>query len=306
MHQHSSHHKDNIQSKNLLITFLLNLIISAAELIGGLLSNSLALISDAIHNFSDGLAVLITWFSIRISKRPANQHHTFGYKRVQILAALFNALTLITISIFLLVEAYHRFMQPQAVEGFAMMWVALIGLVANLLGVVLLRKFSKDNLNIKAAYLHLIGDSLSSMAVIIGGVLIIYYEMYWIDPLITALISLYILKETWEILAETYRILMQAGPSTMQLQPIADRVLTIEGVKSIHHIHIWQLTDQELHFEAHIEMKNDLLLTEAQKKSDEIRVLLVEEFGFAHVTLQTEFNRCCDPHLVAGSDHCNC
>lgn len=306
MHQHSSHHKDNIQSKNLLITFLLNLIISAAELIGGLLSNSLALISDAIHNFSDGLAVLITWFSIRISKRPANQHHTFGYKRVQILAALFNALTLITICIFLLAEAYHRIMQPQAVEGFAMMWVALIGLVANLLGVVLLRKFSKDNLNIKAAYLHLIGDSLSSMAVIIGGVLIIYYEMYWIDPLITALISLYILKETWEILAETYRILMQAGPSTMQLQPIADRVLTIEGVKSIHHIHIWQLTDQELHFEAHIEMKNDLLLTEAQKKSDEIRVLLVEEFGFAHVTLQTEFNRCCDPHLVAGSDHCNC
>lgn len=306
MHQHSSHHKDNIQSKNLLITFLLNLIISAAELIGGLLSNSLALISDAIHNFSDGLAVLITWFSIRISKRPANQHHTFGYKRVQILAALFNALTLITICIFLLAEAYHRFMQPQAVEGFAMMWVALIGLVANLLGVVLLRKFSKDNLNIKAAYLHLIGDSLSSMAVIIGGVLIIYYEMYWIDPLITALISLYILKETWEILAETYRILMQAGPSTMQLQPIADRVLTIEGVKSIHHIHIWQLTDQELHFEAHIEMKNDLLLTEAQKKSDEIRVLLVEEFGFAHVTLQTEFNRCCDPHLVAGSDHCHC
>lgn len=306
MHQHSSHHKERTQSKNLLITFLLNLIISVAELIGGLLSNSLSLISDAIHNFSDGLAVLITWLSIRISKRPANQQHTFGYKRVQILAALFNALTLITICIFLLAEAYHRFMQPQAVEGFAMMWVAMIGLVANLLGVVLLRKFSNDNLNIKAAYLHLIGDSLSSVAVIIGGVLIIFYEIYWIDPLITALISLYILKETWEVLAETYRILMQAGPSTLQLQPIADRVVAIEGIKSIHHIHIWQLTDQELHFEAHIEMENDLLLTEAQKKSDVIRALLVQEFGFAHVTLQTEINRCSEPDLVAGGDHCHC
>ena len=207
-HTHSHHHHHNTEGRNLLFTVVLNFTITIAEFVGGILSNSLALLSDAIHNLSDAIALLITYITVRISKKSSNQRNTFGYKRIQILAALFNSVTLIAICIYLLYEAYLRFFNPEPVKSILMFAVALIGLIANLLSVFLLQKHSKNNLNIKAAYLHLIGDTLSSVAVVIGGVLIYFYQIYWIDPLITVLISLYIIKETYAVLHETYKILM--------------------------------------------------------------------------------------------------
>lgn len=306
MHQTHQHTTEKNRNRKLFLTMLLNLVISGVELIGGLLSNSLALISDALHNFSDGIAVLITYFASKASQKAPNQQHTFGYKRIEILSALFNALTLIAISIFLMAEAWKRFQQPEMIEGFTMLWVALIGLAANLAGVLLLHDFSHHNLNVRAAYLHLIGDTLSSVAVIIGGLLVIYYQLYWIDPLITALIGLYIIKETWEVLTQTYHILMQAGPKNIPLQPIADRLMQIEGIRSVHHIHVWQLTDHDIHFEAHIEMDNDMSLSTVQKYLEEARRVLTTTFGFTHITLQPEIGRCNHHELIAKSENCQC
>jgi cobalt-zinc-cadmium efflux system protein len=304
MHQKAGHLSEKKESRNLFITVFLNLLISAVELVGGILSNSLALVSDALHNFSDGIAILITYITLKISKKAPNSQLTFGYKRIQIMAAMFNALTLIAICLFLLVEAYKRLIKPEEIEGFSMLYIAGIGLIANLAGVFLLKDFSSKNLNIKAAYLHLIGDTLSSVAVLIGGLLIIFFKVYWVDPVITLLISVYIIKETWEVITETYNILMQSGPKNLQLEPIASKIMTINGIKNIHHIHVWQLTDKELHFEAHIEMENDMLLSAAQKKREEVHEMLVHDFGFTHITLQTELDACPRTTLIASNTYC--
>lgn len=292
------------ENRNLLLTVLLNVFISIAELVGGILSNSLALISDAIHNFSDGIAIAITYISQKISNKQSNQSNTFGYKRIQILAALFNAVTLIAICIFLLFEAYQRFLNPEPVQSIPMFIVAAIGLIANIIGVFLLKDFSSGNLNIKAAYLHLIGDSLSSVAVIVGGILIYLFDIQWIDPLITVLISLYIIKETYHILAETYSILMQASPKSIDIILISEEIKLIPGVKNIHHIHVWSLTDQMIHFEGHIELSEDMRISESQDIYCKVKEILIHNHGIQHITLQAEFNFCQEKHLVSPTNLC--
>lgn len=287
------------ESRNLLITIVLNFVITAAEIIGGIISNSLALISDALHNFSDALAVLITYIAVRISKKESTPQKTFGYKRIQILAALFNSVVLIVISIYLLYEAYERFVEPQEVKSVPMFIVATIGLIANFIGVYLLRRHSKKNINIKAAYLHLIGDTLSSVAVIFGGILIYFFEVYWIDPLITVLISLYIIKETISILLETYHILMQATPKNIDLYEVKDEMEKMIEVKGIHHIHIWNLSDEDIHFEAHVDLQDDIKVSESESILHKAEKILLDRFQINHVTLQMEYNFCDDKDFVS-------
>lgn len=295
---HDHHHKHTVEGKRLLITVLLNLAITLTEFIGGIFSNSLALISDAFHNLSDTVAILITYITERISKRASNEKHTFGYKRIQILAAMFNAVTLIAISVFLIFEAWERFNNPQPIKSVLMLTVAVIGLLANLVSVLLLKSHKKGNINIKAAYLHLIGDTLSSVAVIIGGILIYFYEIYWVDPLITVFISIYIIKETYVILYDTYKILMQQTPSGIELDDIIDAVTDFKEVKGVHHIHIWNLTDQEVHFEGHIDLCLDLKVSDGQQVVDKIQKLLKEKFNIDHITLQLEYDRCDNKDII--------
>lgn len=300
-HSHSNHHHHHhgeIEGKKLLFTVVLNFTITIAEFVGGIFANSLALISDAVHNLSDAIALLITYLTVKISKRASNREHTFGYKRVQILAALFNSVTLIVICIYLLYEAYHRFLEPEPVKSIPMFVVALIGLVANLVSVLLLKDHSKENLNIKAAYLHLIGDTLSSVAVIIGGILMYFYELYWIDPLITVLISLYIIKETYSVLYETYKILMQSTPPGIDIEEIVKELKSISKVSNVHHVHVWNLTDQEIHFEGHLDVDEDIKMSESEVIIDMAQKLLKSNFGIHHVTLQLEYNRCDDKRLI--------
>ncbi len=296
-HHHHHHHGDNEGGK-LLFTVILNFGITIAEIIGGIFANSLALISDAIHNLSDAVALLITYLTVKISKRPYNQKNTFGYKRIQILAALFNSVTLIVICIYLLFEAYQRFLNPEPVKSIPMFVVAMIGLIANLVSVLLLRKHSKDNLNIRAAYLHLIGDTMSSVAVIIGGVLIFFFEYYWIDPLITVLISLYIIKETYAVLYETYKILMQSTPVGIEVNEVVNELNKIPRVKGVHHIHIWNLTDKEIHFEGHLDVDGEMKISESQKIMDQAQTVLSEVFNIGHATFQLECNLCNDKSVI--------
>lgn len=296
---HGHHHSTSgISEKNLLVAVFLNFTISIAEIIGGILSNSLALLSDAIHNLGDGLAVLLAYIAHRVSKRESNQRKTFGYKRIEILAAFVNSIVLVAICIFLIWEAVERFQNPAPIKGVIMFSVAAVGLVANLVAVVLLQSDSKKNINIRAAYLHLLGDTLSSIVVILGGILIWQFEIYWIDPLITMLISLYIMKETYLLLKDSFNILMQSSPKELDLDDIKIEVENLEGVKNIHHVHAWSLNDHQVHFEGHIDLNEDMPVSRTDVLKNRIRSLLRNKFHIDHTTLEVEFGRCHDDELI--------
>lgn len=277
----------------------LNFLIAAAEVVGGLLSNSLALLSDALHNLSDAFALLIALIANKVSKRSTSEKQTFGYKRIEILAALFNAVVLIAISFYLFYEAFQRFLQPEEINSTLMLFVAAIGLAANLIAIFLLKKDAKHNLNVKAAYLHLLGDTFSSVAVIAGGLLMYFFQWYWFDPLITVIIGLYILKETWSILRETIQILMQATPEEINFHKINKRMLTLPEVSNLHHVHAWKLTDKEIHFEGHVEVKEDLPVSKLSAIREQMEKILMHEFNIAHVTIQFEYNECDPKDLIA-------
>ena len=287
----SHNHKSEFSEKNLFITMALNFFISIAEVIGGILSGSLSLISDALHNFSDGIAIIITYIAMRLSKRPKTSKYTFGLKRAEILAAVINASTLIIISFFLIREAIERFYNPSQITGSLMLIVATSGLLANVIGTFLLKKGSENNLNIRAAYFHLLSDAVSSFAVIIGAIFIIYYKIYWIDPLLTILISLYILKETYEIVKESIDILMMSNPEGIDLDEIKNIVEKIPGVINIHHIHLWKLNDIETHFEAHIEVE-DMQVSGTTVIQELIEHALHDRYEINHTTLQFECDKC--------------
>jgi cobalt-zinc-cadmium efflux system protein len=293
-----NHHHHPVNEKNLLIATLMNAVITVVEFAGGMLSGSLALLSDALHNLSDTFATLIAYLATLIGKRGADRKRTFGYKRLEILAALINATILMVMGFFLIREAYKRWNDPQEINSMIMMVVAMIGLLANVFAVIILKKDATKSLNVKAAYVHLIGDSLSSVVVIIGGLLIQIFGITWIDPLITVLISLYIIREAFVILRESVNILMQSTPSHLDLDNIKRKVEAIPQVHNIHHLHAWMLTDHEIHFEAHVELEEDLKLSQVRQKQGEIELLLQDEFNIHHVTLQFEYGTDHSPALI--------
>lgn len=294
-------HKHNINSEpkstaRLFITMVLNFTITIAEVIGGVMSGSLSLISDALHNFSDGIAIIIAYIAIRLGQRSKTKHYTFGLKRAEIVAAIINSATLIAISFYLIKEAYERFFQPQPIEGSLMVAVASIGLAANIIGTLLLRKGSRLNLNIRSAYLHLFSDAVSSIAVIIGGLFIYFYEIYWIDPVLTLIISLYVLKGSFDIVKDATQILMMATPKTISIEKIKKEIEAIPGVKNIHHVHIWMLNEQNIHFEAHVDVE-DMKISETGALSQLIEEKL-HHHNINHITFQFECDACRTKTLV--------
>ncbi len=291
-HDHHSH-SEKLSGQKLLWVTLLNLSITIVQIVGGLISNSLSLLSDAIHNLGDSSAIFIAFLAGKASRKKPDERRTFGYKRVEILAALLNAIVLISICIFLFYEAYKRFQNPEPIQGKLMMIVAVFGLLANLVSVLVLEKDKDHSLNVKAAYMHLLGDTLSSVAVIIGGVAIWLFNIYWIDPLITVLVGIYIVWHTWEIVQQTIDILMQSTPEGINLQELKVKVENVEGIENIHHVHVWKLDDTQIHLEAHVNLVHDVTMTEMMAIQNDVENVLKNDFGIGHVTLQMGFN-CCD------------
>ncbi len=296
-HSHNHSHSAPTSGTRLFITILLNFTITIAEIIGGIISGSLSLISDAMHNFSDGIAVIISYIAIRLNKKPKDYKFTFGYKRAEILAAIFNASVLIGISLYLFFEAYNRFVNPEEIKGGIMIIVATIGLIANVAGTLLLKSGAADNMNIRSAYLHLFSDAVSSVGVIIGGIFIYYYNIYWIDPVITVLISIYIIKESWEIVKEAIEILMMAAPDEISIEDIDKHLNEVEGIDSIHHVHIWKVNEKDTHFEAHIKV-TDMMVSKTELLISEVEKLMHNKFEINHVTLQFECDRCESEGLI--------
>ena len=296
-HNHSHNNGNETSEKNLFITMALNFFITIAEVIGGFISGSLSLLSDALHNFSDGISIIITYIAMRLSKKPKTFKYTFGLKRAEIIAAIINASTLIIISFFLIKEAIERFNNPSPITGSLMLIVASLGLVANVIGTLLLKKGSEGNLNIRAAYFHLLSDAVSSLAVIIGAVFIIFYKIYWIDPLLTILISLYILKETYRIVKESLDIVMMSSPEGIDLNELKILIESLTGVKNVHHVHLWKLNDNDTHFEAHIEVE-DMAVSKTTEIQKQIEQNLHDKYEINHTTLQFECNKCDNKSII--------
>ncbi len=290
-HDHSHSPTIGTLDKSIFVTMTLNFIITIAEAIGGFLSGSLSLISDAMHNFSDGIALIITYIAIRLSKKPRTCKYTFGMKRAEILAAIINASTLIIISFFLIKEAIQRVLHPEPITGGLMLIVAVLGLIANVIGTLLLKKGSEDNINIRAAYFHLLSDAVSSLAIIIGATFIIIYKIYWIDPVLTILISIYILKEMYVIVKEALDVIMMSSPVKIDLDELKLTVEAVSGVKNLHHLHVWKLNDNDTHFEAHIEVDN-ISVCETTELQKVIELRLHDKYEINHTTLQFECNKC--------------
>lgn len=299
-HHHHNVHSENLKGKKLLWVTLLNFSITLVQIAGGIISNSLSLLSDAIHNLGDSSAIFIAWVAGKKGQKKPDKHRTFGYKRIEILAAFFNGMVLIAICIFLLYEAYKRFINPEPIKGKIMLVIAVFGLLANLVSVLVLNKDKNHNLNIKAAYLHLLGDTLSSIAVILSGIAIWLLQIYWLDPLITVLISLYIIYHTWGMVKETVDILMQSTPHNINVDELKKEVEKIKEVKNLHHLHIWKLDDKQVHLESHIDFKDNLLMSEMMAVKLEVENILKNKFNINHVTLQMGYE-CCpeDNHLIA-------
>lgn len=275
---------------NLLKTFFINLFITAVELIGGLFSGSLALLSDAVHNGGDAVSTLLAYIAFQLGKKEITERKTYGYKRLEILAALFNSVLLIVILFFLFYEAYKRFYHPQKIQTLIMMIVAFIGAIANALSVLLLKKDADKNMNIKSTYIHQLGDALSSFAVVIGGGLIYFFHIYWIDPLLTILIGLYILKETYPLLVQALQILMQAAPTSVNVAVIIEEIKTFSIVRDVHEVHLWSLNDRENHFDCHLQIPENISLKESDKLRQQINSLLVLKFDIQHSVIQIEVN----------------
>jgi len=292
MSDHTHGHSDefHLSGKKIFWVTVLNATITGAEVAGGLLSGSLALLSDAVHNLSDTFAIALSYVANRMARRPKDALRTYGYKRAEILSAFVNATVLVVITAFLIVEATQRFRSPQSIDGTLMMVVASIGLAANIFSVLLLEKDSHENLNIRSSYLHLLGDTISSAGVLAGGIVIKLWDQVWIDPVVTILIALYIMKETFGIIKKTVGILMQSS-APLDYQTIKRDVEAMEKVKNIHHVHSWMANEKTIHFEAHIDLV-DMLLSEAQQVYEDIEKYLIHQHQVSHVTLQAEVDRC--------------
>lgn len=298
-HYGHSHHDSNAGGGRLLFSVLLNLVITIAEVVGGILSGSLALISDALHNFSDTTSLGISYAAQRISRRDANQRKTFGYRRAEIIGAFVNLVTLVLIALFLVKEAIERLLDPQSIDGSVMMTVALIGLAANIGTAFLLFRYREGNLNIRSAFLHVIGDAVSSVGVVLGGLFIIQFEIYILDPLLTIGISLYLLYHSYGMLRQTVDILMESTPRGMDLDELVAEVGKVDQVLDVHHVHVWQLDETHLALEAHVVVDADNMRhMEAIKHT--IKDLLASRYNISHSTLEFEFAPC----VVHDHAHC--
>ncbi len=289
-HHHHAHGNDQTEGR-LWISIFLNLIITLAEFIGGIISGSLALLSDALHNLNDTTSLGISLFARKVSKKEANKEKTFGYKRAEIIGAFINLITLVIIALFLIKEGVERFYNPQPIDGLIMFVVAIIGLLGNVITAVLLYRSSKENINIRSAYVHIMSDALSSVGVIVAGWLILQYELFIVDTILTLIIAGYILWQSYYMLRQTIDILMESTPTEIQLEEVTLAMQEVTGVLDVHHLHVWRLDESNILLESHVVIdESDMMNMEKIKSS--LKDLLNNSFNIQHSTLEFEFEPC--------------
>ena len=294
-HRHHHHHPRPGEGadRRLWITLALNIGITVAEFVGGILSNSLALISDAVHNLSDSSSLGVSLFARKVSKKSADQRRTFGYRRAEIIGAFVNLVVLVIMAVFLIREGIERLLAPEGIDGLLMFWVALGGLLGNVLSVIILHADSKRSLNIRSSYIHLFWDAVSSVAVIIGGLLVWRFEFYIVDPVVTIIVALYILWTTWGLLGETIGILMESSAPGTDISEIKRALETVPSVIDVHHVHVWQLDEHETLLECHAQI-DSAEADSLEHIKGALKSVLEERFGIHHSTIEFELTPCDD------------
>jgi cobalt-zinc-cadmium efflux system protein len=278
---------------SMLIVLLVTSLVMIAEVIGGLLANSLALLSDAGHMVTDILALSLSIIAMKFARKPPTASKTFGFHRLEILAAFFNGLVLLCISFYIFYKAYQRFVHPEEIKGLIMLVIAGIGLLANGVGIVILRKSALKNLNVKSAFFHIVGDTISSGGVIVGGLVILVTRWYIIDSLLGLFIGLLILRGAYSLVKESVDIFLEATPKDIDVEKMLDDLHAIEGVKDIHHLHLWTITSGIYAMSAHVLIK-DLLVSRSAQILQQIETLLKSKYNMEHTTIQFETESCGD------------
>ena len=290
-HVHERHSSATTNQRLLLIALAITGLMTIVELVGGLMSNSLALLGDAGHMFTDTLALGLSLVAITLAKRPASQNRTYGFHRAEVLAALTNGAILILISVYIFYEAYRRFVEPPEVRGGLMLGVAAMGLVANLVGISILRSASRDNLNVKGAFLHMWGDTVSSLGVIAAGITILVTGWTIADPIISILIGALILRGAVGLVLESSDILLEAVPKHLDVIQISNALKEIRGVRDAHDMHLWTITSGIYALSCHV-LIQDQMVSNSSRIVEEINETLSQKFGIAHSTLQLECEEC--------------
>jgi cobalt-zinc-cadmium efflux system protein len=289
--------------QRLIWALLVNVVLTFVQIAGGVISGSLALIADALHNFSDAASLLVALIARKWAEKPADENRTFGYKRAELIGAMFNLTTLILIGIYLLFEAVMRVFEPEPIAGWIVVIIACIALVIDVITAVLTYTMSKDSLNIRAAFLHNVADALSSVAVIIAGTLIILYEWYIVDTVCTFLIAGYVLFHGYIEIKSVIRILMQSVPANIDINDVIMKLEGIENVKEVHHLHVWELNEHDRSLEAHVVI-SESGHQDAEKIKGQIKDILNKSFQIAHSTIEFEYesqsenNNCCDKSII--------
>lgn len=283
-----------VSDARLLWTVGLNQLLTVGQVIAGVMSGSVALLSDAAHNFNDANALLIAYIARRISRKAANERFTFGYRRAELIGAVINVTLLAVVGLYLVYEGIARFFEPTEIIGWLMAAAALLALVIDVATALLLWSMSQGSLNVRAAFVHNIVDALGSLAVLLGAGAIIYFDWVWIDPLLTLVIAAYVLRQVVTMFPQAVRILMEGAPADLDMQTLTADMESVDGVESVHHVHYWQLDEDRRALEAHVVVTEETLT----RQTDVLRQLkqrLSDEFGIGHATLEIEsVNKCSD------------
>ncbi|MQA91008.1 MAG: cation diffusion facilitator family transporter [Gemmatimonas sp.] len=286
-HHHGHGHDPSTRkgARRLAIVLILVLVYMAAEVIGGLLTNSLALIADAGHMLSDAGALGLSLFAIWIARKPPTPQKTYGYYRTEILAALANGAALVAVSLYIFYEAFRRLSEPSVVEGGLMMVVAVGGLVVNLAGLWILNEGKEESLNVHGAWLHVLADALGSVAAISAGTLILLFGWYWADPIASLTIGVLVIYSSWALLKETVGVLLEGTPGHIDVDSLRDQIRGLSGVTSVHDLHVWTITTGLVAMSGHVTVDAHSF---TPAKSSEIRRLVHDRFGIDHTTIQLE------------------
>lgn len=302
-HTHRDHEEiAGTGRRGLIIALSITSLIMVAEIIGGILTNSLALLSDAGHMLTDSLALALSLFALSFAARPANETKTYGFYRAEILAALLNAVVLAGISVYIFYEAYRRFLDPPVVKSVPMLIVAGVGLIANLLGASFLARSGRDSLNIKSALFHMLGDAVSSVGVIIAGLIILFARWYPADPLISVAIGLIIIWGAWQVIDESVHILLEGVPSHVDMTRLIGEIKSIRGVRDVHDAHLWTITSGMHAFAGHV-LIDDILTSHSDEILNHINHLLRDHYQVAHTTIQFECESCEDMLVCRLQNH---
>ena len=307
-HQHSNHNNAEASwGKRLVVSMVMNLIIPIVQIYGGIVAGSMALISDAIHNLSDFISLVINYAALIVGKRGPTQKNTFGFKRVEVLATVISVAILYGAGFYIAAEAWHRFREPQPIVGQLVIWIALLGFVGNIISALMLHAGSKVNLNMKSAFLHMLTDAFTSLGVVALGIVWLFKPWYWLDPLFSWIIVAMILYGGWGLLKDSILILMNATPHGIDLQEIQKALESIDGIKEIHDLHVWNPAAESIALAVHITVP-DQMLGKVDELAQEVRLVLSQKFKIDHPTLQFESSTCNNGQLlcyIAGNDHKN-